>query len=173
MKDTLLKIANFISRMNETIGKTISWLTLVLVLLVCFDVIRRFLFNQTEAWIMEMEWHLFALIFLLGAGYTLKNEKHVRVDLFYHDFEGKDKALVNLIGTLVFLMPMCLVLIYVGFYYAYESYSIGEGSPDPGGLPYRYLIKSMIPVGMIFLVLQGVSLAIQSYFGFLQNEKTP
>jgi len=121
---------------------------------------------------MELQWHLFALIFLLGAGFTLRNEKHVRVDLFYHDFQRKDKALVNLIGTIVFLIPMCLVLIYVGFYYAYESYSISEGSPDPGGLPFRFVIKSMISVGMFLLLLQGLSLLIQSYYTIQEKQIT-
>jgi len=127
------------------------------VLLVCIDVLRRFLFERTDAWIMELEWHLFAMVFLLGAGYTLKENKHVRVDLFYSQFSEKNKALINLVGGMVLLLPLCLLLVYISVQYSYSSYMIGEGSPDPGGLPYRFVIKSMIPFGMFLLLLQGLS----------------
>jgi TRAP-type mannitol/chloroaromatic compound transport system permease small subunit len=125
--------------------------------LVCFDVIRRWLFNDTEAWIMELEWHLFALVFLFGAGYTLKHDKHVRVDLFYASFSERDKAWVNLLGTLFFLLPWCVLIVIVSWGYGMESWSVKEGSPDPGGLPARYMIKFAIPIGISLLLLQGLA----------------
>jgi len=146
-----------IDQLNDFVGRSVSWLNLVLVLLVCIDVLRRFLFERTDAWIMELEWHLFAMVFLLGAGYTLKENKHVRVDLFYSQFSEKNKALINLVGGMVLLLPLCLLLVYISVQYSYSSYMIGEGSPDPGGLPYRFVIKSMIPFGMFLLLLQGLS----------------
>ncbi len=140
-----------------------SWLTTVLVLLVCFDVVRRYLFKSSAAWVIEMEWHLFAVIFLLGAGYTLKHQKHVRVDLFYEKFDMVDRASVNFIGSLCFLVPWCLVMIWVSTQYAYQSFLLNEGSPDPGGLPARYVIKFFIPLGLFLLFLQAIAEAIRAY----------
>lgn len=163
-----VRIANWI---NEWIGRTVSWLTTILVILVCFDVARRSMFSVTAAWIMELEWHLFALIFLLGAGYALKHDRHVRVDLFYAKFSPKDKALVNLMGTLIFLIPWCLLIIYTSYNYAYSSFEIGEGSPNPGGLPARYFIKFAITAGFCLLLLQALALAADSIL--VLNDKAP
>ena len=152
-----------IEKINEKVGQATSWLTTILVLFVCFDVFRRYLLKDSAAWIMEMEWHLFAMIFLLSAGYTLKHNKHVRVDLFYEKFSTKDKAWVNLIGSVLFLMPWCILIIWVSWDYAMNAWEIKEGSPDPGGLPARYLIKFCIPIGIFLLLLQTLVLAINSY----------
>lgn len=149
-----------------------SWLTTVLVIFVCFDVFRRYLLKDSAAWIMEMEWHLFALIFLLGAAYTLQNDKHVRVDLFYEKISRKDKAWVNLIGTLLLLIPWCIILIYVSYDYAFNSWLIKESSPDPGGLPARYIIKFIMCLGFFLLLLQALVLAIQSYQTIFKSDKS-
>jgi len=170
MEGILKGLIKITSGINEWVGRGISWLTGFLVLLVCFDVTRRYFFQETAAWIMELEWHLFALIFLLGAGYALKHDRHVRVDLFYANFSAKDKAWVNFLGTLIFLIPWCVLIIYTSYYYALGSYQIGEGSPDPGGLPARYLIKFAITLGTTFLLLQAFSLAAQSLLVILGFE---
>ncbi|NNE25451.1 MAG: TRAP transporter small permease subunit [Saprospiraceae bacterium] len=153
----------FIESLNEKIGQAASWLTTILVVFVCFDVFRRYFLKDSSAWIMEMEWHLFAMIFLLSAGYTLKHNKHVRVDLFYEKLSKKDKGWVNLTGSLLFIIPWCVLIIWVSWNYAMNAWEIKEGSPDPGGLPARYLIKFCIPVGIFLLLLQSCVLAIQSY----------
>lgn len=158
--EAFIKIVDSI---NEFIGRWISWLTTILVVFVCFDVFRRYLLKDSAAWIMEMEWHLFALIFLLGAGYALKHHRHVRVDLFYEKFSEHDKAWVNLFGSLLFLIPWCCMIIYVSFGYAVNSLQINEGSPDPGGLPARFIIKFSITIGFILLLLQALALLFRSY----------
>jgi len=122
---------------------------------------------------MELEWHLFALVFLIGAGYAFKHDRHVRVDLFYAKFTPKDRALVNLIGGLIFLVPWCILIIYVSYDYAHVSFLIRETSPDPGGLPARYIIKFAITVGVSLLLLQGISSIIQSLFIYLGKEGEP
>mgnify|MGYP000719024166 CR=1 FL=1 len=162
MNHLLQSIIRFANLVNETVGRLSSWLTTALMLLVCFDVVRRFLINDTEAWIMELEWHLFALIFLLGAGYALKHDRHVRVDLFYAKFSARDKAWVDLLGSLLFLLPWCILIGVMSYQYAYGSWAIGEGSPDPGGLPARYLIKFAITIGVALLGLQGLAVVAQS-----------
>jgi TRAP-type mannitol/chloroaromatic compound transport system permease small subunit len=166
------KIADGIAAINEWVGRGVSWLTFLLVVLVCFDVVFRYLFNDTEAWIMELEWHMFALIFLLGAGFAFKHDRHVRVDLFYSRFSEKDKALLNMIGGLLFLIPWCTMIIWASFQYANVSFQIREVSPDPGGLPARYIIKYAITVGGVLLLLQAISNTIESYLTYRSAGKT-
>ena len=134
-----------------------SWLTAFLVLLICYDVIMRYLFNSSSIAIYELEWHIFALIFLLGAAYTLKHDRHVRVDVFYSRFSRRTQVLINLIGTLILLFPLCWILITEGFDFVANSFRLLESSPDPGGLPARYLIKMSIPIGFSLLFLQAIS----------------
>jgi len=159
---TVKNIIKIIDQINEMVGKTVSWLTLILVLVVCFEVLRRALFNTVSVWSFELQWHIFALIFLLGAGYALKYDRHVRVDLFYSKFSERDKAWVNFFGSILLLIPWLLVTIYFSFYYAMDAWYIGEGSPDPGGLPARYLIKFAVPFGLSLLLLQAISLTLSS-----------
>ena len=163
------KFITVVDKLNDWVGKSVSWLTLLLVLLVCFDVVRRFFLNRTDAWIMELQWHMFGMIFLLGAAYTFKESKHVRVDLFYAEFDPKNKALLNIIGGTTLLIPLCVLLIYVTIGYAHDSYLLDEISPDPGGLPYRFLVKSMIPIAMVLLLLQAIAEVFRSIKSYKTN----
>lgn len=162
MQYLLTSFARLINRLNEKVGKATAWLTPVLVLVVCFDVVARKLFNFSKIWIMDLEWHLFALIFLLAAGYSLQHDKHVRVDLFYADFSKKEKAQTDFWGTLIFLIPWCALVIVYSSGYALESWRLREGASEPGGLPARYAIKWMIAVGFVLLLLQALSQLIMA-----------
>lgn len=165
-------IIKLIEPITEHVGKAATWLTAILVVLVGFHVATRHFFNYNPAWMMELEWHLFALIFLFGAGYALKHDRHVRVDLFYSRFSIKDKALTNFIGTLIFLIPWCCFIILYATDYALASFQLDEGSPDPGGLPARYIIKFCVVCGMIILLLQGIAtLAKTSLELFFKNSE--
>lgn len=157
-------LVNRIEQLVEFFGRAVSWLTSGLALLICVDVVLRYLFNFSSASMFELEWHLFSLIFLLGAAYALKADKHVRVDIFYSRFSEKGKAWVNLIGTILFLIPLCVVVIMSSVPFVANSYNILEGSPDPGGLPFRFLVKAAIPIGFSLLLLQAISLCIRSIF---------
>lgn len=152
----------FVNNINATIGKYTSWLTTVLVLVVVFDVITRYVFNYSSVAIQELEWHLFAILFLMGAAYTLQNDDHVRVDLFYSKFNAKQKAWLNILGTTIFLIPFTLLIIYASQNYVLNSFALNESSPDPGGLPARYILKAFIPLSFTFLLLQGISLLFKS-----------
>ena len=158
---TILHALNTIVRTIESIvswvGRSTAWLTTVLVLLICTDVIMRYAFSFTKAWVIELEWHLFALTFLLASAYALKEDQHVRVDVFYSKWSDKRKAWVNLVGTALFLIPWCLIIIKTGFQYADNSFAFRESSPDPGGLPARYIIKYSIVVGFVLLLLQAIA----------------
>lgn len=165
----LKKISSAIGQLNEWVGKTTAWLTSLLVIVICTDVTLRYIFNNTKAWIIELEWHLFALIFLLAAGYALKHDKHVRVDVFYANFSERNKAWINLLGSVLFLIPWCMLIVYVSYGYAHEAWIRNEGSPNPGGLPARYIIKSGITVGVFLLMLQGIAVVADSLV--ILNEK--
>ena len=162
MKKLLQNFINFVNAINENIGRATAWLTGILVVLVCGRVLGRMLFDSEPVWLPELDWHLFAMIFLLGAGYTLKHDKHVRVDLFYANFSEKDKASVNLVGALLFLIPWCCLIIWVSYGYALGSFRILEGSPNPNGLPYRFVVKFAITIGASLLLLQALAMVANS-----------
>ncbi len=147
----------WIDKSVERIGKWASWLNILLILLIIADVLLRYLFNNTKNWVLELEWHLFAVIFLIGASFAMENDEHVRVDLFYQNYSSKAKAWTNLLGHIVFLLPWTLVVIYTSYKFAANSYSFNEGSPNPGGLPFRYMIKSVIVIGFILVLVQAIS----------------
>lgn len=162
--EILLKLKNGINSLISGVGKVASWLTGGLVILVCGDVIYRRILNDSHAWVGELEWHFFALIFLLASAFALQKDRHVRVDLFYADFSARDKAWVNLAGSVLFLIPWCLLVIYVSTGFAMQSFQDMEGSPQPGGLPYLWLIKSAMPACFVLLLLQGVAEVIDAIF---------
>jgi TRAP-type mannitol/chloroaromatic compound transport system permease small subunit len=172
----LLQIAKVIDTINEWIGRLTYWLVLFMVLIGVWNVAGRYLGrffgqNLTSNALIEVQWYLFDLVFLLGAAYTLKHDDHVRVDIFYKDWNPRRKALANLVGTLLFLMPFCCLVIYYSWGTVINSWRIQEMSPDPGGLP-RYPIKSMIIVSLVLLILQGISEAIKNWAIFT-NKLTP
>lgn len=148
--------------MIRWIGEKSSYLNVLLILVICVDVVLRYIFNNSKTWVIELEWHLFALIFLLGSAYTLQEDKHVRVDIWYAESSPRTQAITNLVGTVLFLIPWCLILIHSSYNYAANSWMMHEGSPNPGGLPARYLIKFSITICFILLLLQGLATAYHS-----------
>jgi TRAP-type mannitol/chloroaromatic compound transport system permease small subunit len=161
----LLKhICAWIDALNDRVGRVVAWTTLLLVMVTFVDVVMRYFFNTSYVFTQELEWHVFAFIFLMGAGYTLKNDGHVRVEVFYGKLSGKGRAWINLVGVLFFLIPSCLVFIKTSIPFVMESFRIMEGSPDPGGIPFRFILKSCIPIGYSLLLLQGISLGLNSLF---------
>ena len=153
-----------IDSINEWIGRVTAWLVLVMVLLISYDVAMRYLFHSGSVALQELEWHVFAIIFLFGAAYTLKHDGHVRVDILYRSrfMSARRRAWVDLVGTLVFLIPFCLLVISGSLPFVGNSFAMSEGSPDPGGLPYRYLLKAAIPLAFGLLLMQGLSLLVTS-----------
>jgi TRAP-type mannitol/chloroaromatic compound transport system permease small subunit len=165
-------IINAIDSLNEHIGRAASWLVLAMVLLICYDVAMRYFFQQGSVALQELEWHLFALIFLLGAAYTLKHNNHVRVDILYqsHYLSDRHRALINILGTLFFLLPFCILILITAWPFVNNAYFYQEGSPDPGGLPYRYLLKGSLLIAFSLLILQGIAELLRSYLIFSQQE---
>ena len=152
-----------VDKINSKLGYYISWLTLLLVLVTCFDVFTRYILNESSVALQELEWHLFSIIFLMAASYTLITDDHVRVDVFYSRFSEKQKAWVNFIGAILFLIPFCVLVIYSSQNFVITSFQLKETSPDAGGLPARYILKSFIPFSFVFLFFQGISFAFKSF----------
>lgn len=162
----LLKFSRWIDAVNERIGQFAYWLVLAMLGVGCWNVVGRYVGqaigqNLSSNRLIETQWYLFSLIFLLGAAYTLKYNGHVRVDMFQSRWSGKRKALAELVGTLFFLLPFCILVIFFSWKVVLASWKIWETSPDPGGLP-RYPIKSMIIVSFVTLIFQGISEAIKN-----------
>lgn len=170
--NAIKKFSRWIDTLNQWVGRGVSWVTLALVLVVFVDVVMRYLFNTSFVFTQELEWHLFGFIFLMGAGYTLLHDGHVRVDIIYQRVGLKPRAWINLCGVILFLIPGCIMVITTSFKFALNAFEIMEGSPDPGGIPFRFVIKSCIPVGFTLLLLQGISLGIHSVMQILGIEKT-
>ncbi len=152
----------WIDKLNIGIGKGISWLTLLLVLFIIVDVLLRYVFNITSVASFELEWHLFALIFLLGTPWTLQEDRHVRVDVFYNRFSAQTQAWINLLGTFFLLFPLCSITFWESLSFVASSYRLNETSAQPGGLPYRWALKAVIPLSFLLLGLQGVSIFFKS-----------
>jgi TRAP-type mannitol/chloroaromatic compound transport system permease small subunit len=155
-------ISRGIDTLNTWVGWVVAWVALGLVLVVFTDVVMRYVFQTSFVFTQELEWHLFAFIFLIGGGYTLLHDGHVRVDIVYQRLGYKARAWVNLLGVLLLLIPGCLLIMITSWSFVYKSWAILEGSPDPGGIPYRFLLKACIPAGFGLLLLQGISLGIHS-----------
>lgn len=149
---------------SEGVGRAIAWLVLAMVLLTAWDVAMRYLFQAGSVRLQELEWHLFALVFLLGSAYTLRHDGHVRVDILFRSrrFGPRGRAVVDLVGTLFFLIPFCVLVIHASLPFVESSWRFGESSPDPGGLPHRWVLKAAIPVGFALLIVQGAAMVIRS-----------
>ena len=158
----LKRVASSIDLFNERVGKVVYWLTLMMVMIGAYNAMARY-FDRYTGWglssntYIELQWYLFSLVFLLGAAYTLKRDSHVRVDVLYGRLSSRNKAWINLLGTILFLFPFCILMIIVSWPSVQNSWAVMEMSPDPGGLP-RYPIKTMIPIAFVLLILQGISM---------------
>lgn len=166
-------IIDFIDLISERSGYVIAWLVLSIVVIVVYDVSMRGWFHLGSVALQELQWHLFALIFLLSAAYTLKQDDHVRVDIFYQSrwMDAHRRAWVNLLGGLVFLIPFCLLVINSSWRFVYDAFIYQEGSPDPGGLPYRFLLKAAIPIGFSLLMLQGIAEILRNLLYLFDKNK--
>ena len=168
------KFVTIIDGVSDKIGHIVGWLTTSMVLIVFYDTVMRYAFNKGNVALQELEWHLFAVVFLIGAAYTLKEGGHVRVDILFINFSKKTKAWVDLFGTLVFLIPFSIMIIYATQKFIGNSWAVREVSPDPGGLPMRYILKAMIPAGFFLLIIQGLSEAgkcLLVIFGYEKKEE--
>jgi TRAP-type mannitol/chloroaromatic compound transport system permease small subunit len=137
---------------------------LFMVLVVFFDVVMRYAFSTSTVWLQELEWHLFGVVYMLGAAYTMLYDEHVRVDIVYSRYPPRKKAWTNFILYLLFFYPSAIMIIVTSWPFVRNSFQVLEGSPDPGGIPYRFVLKSVIIVGFLLLMVQAFSETVKNFF---------
>ena len=147
--------------MNEIVGQVLLWLLGAMILIGAFNAIARYLgrfvgANLSFTAAIELQWYLFSLVFLLGAAYALRHDAHVRVDVLYGQLSPRARAWIDLLGTILFLIPFSIFMLLVSYPSVLASWRIREVSPDPGGLP-RYPIKTVVLIAFVLLLLQGIS----------------
>ena len=152
-----------IDKTIKYLGYFTAFILVVLVLLVVYDASARYLFSTGSIALQELEWHLFDVIILFGIAYTLKENAHVRVDIFYASYSDKNKALVDFISSLFFILPFSLLIIYLGVDFVSQSFIQKEMSSNPGGLEYRYFVKVLLPLSFIFLALVAIKDSIINF----------
>ena len=157
VKRPFLALIHLLESITEWTGKLISWLTLFMVLVVVAVLILRNIFGFSAIPLQESVTYMHAIVFMLGAAYTLKHSDHVRVDVFYHRFSNRTKAIVDLLGFLLLLLPVCIFLIVYCLDYVIFNWKIKEGSSQPGGLPYLYMLKALLLALPITLIIQGTA----------------
>ena len=167
MTARLIKAERAFDRFSDWVGVFSAILLLLLVVNVFYDVVMRYLFNDVSIGLQELEWHLYSMIFLFGVAYALKADAHVRVDIVYERLPLRQRALIDIIGTVLLLWPFCFLVASYGVGFAYESYDLGETSGDPGGLPHRWVIKGMIALAFVCVLISSVGFLLRSVNQFL------
>ncbi len=158
----LLKLERFFDKGAKILGYFCAIATFLMMLNVFLDVVLRYFFKTGSIALQEMEWHFFSIVMLFGLTYTLSEDAHVRVDILYDKLSPKKKALINISGTLLFLLPISLLIATNSLPYAYESFSSNEGSADPGGLAYWWIAKGMIPASFWILIFYSIGFIIKN-----------
>lgn len=166
------KFLKILDKFTDLIGYIAATAMLVMLANVFYDVIMRYFFKNSSIGMQELEWHLFSVVFLFGMAYALKENGHVRVDMFYENMKPKKQALINVIGSIIFIIPFSILIIKGGYAFAYEAYELGEMSGDPGGLPHRWIIKSAIALSFVFLIISTISFIFHN-IGVMINKDKP
>jgi TRAP-type mannitol/chloroaromatic compound transport system permease small subunit len=155
-------IERSLNKITDIVGSITGIVMLLMMANVFFDVVARYLFSNSSVGMQEMEWHLFSVMFLFGIAYALKEEAHVRVDFIYDRLSDKKRAVINIVGTILFLLPFALLIIFGSYEYVFDAYDVNEISEDPGGLTHRWIIKAMIPLSFIFLILSAIGYILKN-----------
>lgn len=153
MKDFAKRIEFLVT----SIGKIFSWSIAVLLVAIVTQVSMRYALGQTNTMLEDSLWYLFSMTLALGLSYTMTHDGHVRVDFLYHNYSPKTKAIVDIVGIVLFVIPLYLFLLWHGWDYAFNSYSINESSPNPGGMPWLWLVKGLLPLSSLLLLIESIA----------------
>ena len=162
MIPALHRLIQFIDAFTARLGRSLAWLVLAMALLTATIVVLRYGFNIGSIAAQETVIYLHGCLFMLGAAYALQRDAHVRVDIFYRRFGPRGRAWINALGSILFLLPLCVFICGISWNYVAESWAIRESSPDAGGLPAVFLLKSLLPLMALNLLLQGVAECLRS-----------
>ncbi len=155
--EQLRRLSARLDWINASVGRAVAWLAIPIVAVVVLDVVTRRFFTLGSVTLQELEWHLHAVLFLLCAAYAYIDDAHVRVDILRARLKRAHRAWIELIGAALFLIPYSILMVVLGSQFVIDSYLLNEVSDAPGGLPYRFVIKSALPIGFLLLAMQGVS----------------
>ncbi len=159
------KLAGGIDQFIDLVGRATAWLALGLALVMGSNVLLRYGFSIGSIWMQELEWHIMVPICVFGMSYALRHGEHVRVDVLFQYFSARDKLMVELITAIV-AMLLSVIVIWLCIPYVWQSWSIGEGTANPGGIEQRYIVKSLIPIGFVLFFAQSLSETIKSYLAW-------
>jgi len=165
------RLAGAIDGFIDRTGAIFAWTCFALVLVMATNVLLRYLFSLGSVWAQELEWHLLVPISLMGMSYALRHGEHVRVDIFFSGYSERTKLLVEIASSLA-AIALCLIVIYLSYFYVLQSWNNNEGSANPGGLDYRYLLKAFIPLGFALFALQSVADLIKWWLRLRRLEST-
>lgn len=158
----LEKLEIYFDKIADYIGYLCSFLMIVMMLNIFYDVFMRYVFKNGSIAMQEMEWHLFSVIILLGTSYALKEDSHVRVDILYTHFSAKRKALVNIVGVFIFILPIALLIATGSLGFVQEAYNMHEISDAPGGLTHRWILKAFIPFSFWLLIVMSFGFVVKN-----------
>ena len=158
----LIKLERVFDRIFDYIGYLSAVLMILMMVNVFYDVIMRYFFRKSSIALQESEWHLFAMVFLLGISYALKEDGHVRVDIIYDSLHRRKQAVINIVGAIFFLIPFSFLIAFGSTDFVLEAYHTHEISGDPGGLTHRWLIKALVPFSFYLLILSSVGFIIKN-----------
>lgn len=155
-------IIDVIDRFTDLTARLLTWLSVLMMVLLCLVVVFRYALEIGSIALQESVTYLHATIFMLGAAYTLKQDNHVRVDIFYRNFSPRTQAWVNSLGSIIFLLPLCIYIGVFSLEFVEQSWLIREVSTEPGGIPAVFLLKTLIPLLALNLGLQGLAEILRS-----------
>jgi TRAP-type mannitol/chloroaromatic compound transport system permease small subunit len=158
----LFKFADLADGLVDRVGLFAAWITVAMVLLISGNTLSRYFFNASTVWLQELEWHLLALVALWGLARMQLRGTPVRVDMFYQAYAARTKLWLEFLTALLVMLPFSLFICWLGWSFARHSWSLGEISPDPGGLPWRWAVKSLVVSGYALLALTAVSTVIRT-----------
>lgn len=156
------KIIKVLDKFIDLIGNIAAIAMVLMLLNVFYDVLMRYFFKNSSIGMQEMEWHLFAVVFLFGMAYALKEDGHVRVDMFYERMHPKKQAIINIVGAFIFIVPFAIIIINSGYAFALDAFELDEISGDPGGLTDRWIIKSAIATSFVFLLISTLAFVLKN-----------
>ncbi len=170
---SLAAIARGIDGFNSGLGRLLAWLALAMVLVQFMVVVMRYVFGVGSIFMQESLLYMHSILFLLGSGYTLLHGGHVRVDIFYREAPARAKAWIDLLGVLVFLIPVCVIIFKVSYPYVEAAWAVREGSPETSGIQGVYLLKTTILIFCVLMIAQGISMALHSVLVLAGVEEPP
>jgi TRAP-type mannitol/chloroaromatic compound transport system permease small subunit len=156
------RLADGIDNFIDAVGRVTAWSSFALAAVMGGNVLLRYVFHTGTVWSQELEWHLMAPICLFGMSYALRHGEHVRVDVMFAGFTQRSKYFVEFVSSLI-LMAISVIIIWLSINYVMQSWSIAEGSANPGGIPARYLLKSLIPIGFALMFIQALGHAVRFF----------